>query len=113
MDRNAKEYIRRQPAPLRKLCAALRGLILKEFPGIKEEMKWGVPWYGGMIYIAAFKSHVNLGFSVEGLTGKELALFDGKGKFMSHIKLFPDADIDRGRITMLLKIAKKSECSCD
>jgi hypothetical protein len=113
MDRNSTEYIRRQPAPLRKLCAALRGLIQKEFPGIKEEMKWGVPWYGGRFYIATFKNHVNLGFSVEGLSEEELALFDDTGKFMSHIKLFPDADIDRGRITMLLKIAKKSKRSCD
>lgn len=112
MDRKAVDYIKRQKSPVRKICAKIRALILKVFPLIKEEMRWGVPWYGGRFYIAAFKDHVNLGFSVEGLSEDELALFDGTGKFMSHIKLFPDADIDKERIAKLLRIAKKSRCSC-
>ena len=54
----------------------LRTIIFKTFPDIKEEMKWGVPSYaGGKYYFVALKSHVNLGFSIKGLSKEEIALF--------------------------------------
>jgi hypothetical protein len=41
-------------------------------------MKWGVPtYYGGTYYIVALKDHVNLGFSVAGLSTVELKLLSG------------------------------------
>lgn len=112
MDRNVEGYIRRQKSAEGKICIGLRALILEMFPGIREEMRMGVPWYGGRFYVAAFKDHVNLGFSVEGLPEKELGLFEGKGKYMRHITLFPGKGMDRERIGMLLEIAKKSKCYC-
>ena len=66
------EYIMEQKSPYGEICKILRELILKTFPGIKEEMKYGVPYYENKYYIVALKTHVNLGFSIEGLTPEEI-----------------------------------------
>lgn len=99
------EYIQKQPAPQQEICQALRELVFDTFPGIAEEMKWGVPTYGGgKYYIVALKDHVNLGFSLQGLTKDEYALFDGGGKTMRHIEVQSVQDIDEKRIVRLLKL---------
>jgi hypothetical protein len=73
-------------------------------------MKMGVPWYEGRYYIVALKGHVNLGFSVKGLTKKQMALFEGKGKMMRHIKIRSASEIDGKEVARLLKLVKKG-CS--
>ena len=76
MSENVDEYIENQRSPQREVCMKLRTIIFKTFPDIKEEMKWGVPSYaGGKYYFVALKSHVNLGFSIKGLSKEEIALF--------------------------------------
>ena len=112
MGETVEEYIKRQKNPQKEICSELRRLILKTFPGIKEEVRMGVPWYEGRYYMVALKDHVNLGFSIEGLSKEELALFEGAGKMMRHIKLFSEKELDEKRITKLLRIARKSKCSC-
>jgi hypothetical protein len=112
MNKKVDEYIKRQKPQKREICTQLRKLILETFPGITEEIQTGVPWYGGRYYIAALRDHVNLGFSIEGLPKEELALFDGAGKFMRHIKLFSGKELDKKKIILLLKVANKSTCSC-
>jgi len=106
------DYIAKQPSPQKEICQSLRGLILKTLPGVKEEMMWGVPAFdGGKFYIGALKDHVNLGFAIKGLNKEEIALFDGGGKTMKHIKLYTLADIDEPRIAGLLRLVdKKAEC---
>ncbi len=111
MDESVDDYIGRQKSPQKEVCSALRRLILRTFPGIKEEMRYGVPWYGGRYYIAAFGDHVNLGLSIEGLPKEKLALFEGGGRLMRHIKLFSNEEIDRRRVRAVLKIAAESKCS--
>jgi hypothetical protein len=112
MDKRVKEYIEKQKSPQKEICYRLRDIILKTFPGIKEEMKWGVPTFsGGKYYIGALKEHVNLGFSINGLTKEEIALFEGSGKTMRHIKVRTPGDIDEKRIVKLLNIA--GECAED
>jgi hypothetical protein len=105
-------YIEAQKSPQKAICQKLRKLILGAFPGIGEEMRMGVPWYEGRFYIVALKDHVNLGVSVKGLSKEELALFEGNGKLMRHVEIFSEADIEGKRIGALLKLAKKSKCSC-
>jgi hypothetical protein len=106
------DYINQQPSPQKEICQRLRELILKVLPGIKEEMKWGVPVFGdGKFYIAPLKDKVNLGFAINGLTKEEIALFEGGGKTMRHIKVFAVADIDEEKIAGLLKLVdKKAKC---
>jgi hypothetical protein len=112
MDKKVREYIEKQKSPQKEICFKLREIILKTYPDIKEEMKWGVPTFsGGKFYIGTLKDHVNLGFSINGLTKEEIALFEGSGKTMRHIKIRTLKDIDAKRIVKLLNIA--GECSED
>ena len=108
MDRSVTNYIQKQKSPQKEVCTALRKIILETYPGIKEEMKWGVPVYNeGSFYIGAVKYGVNLGFSVNGLSEEQMKEFKGSGKFMRHIKITNGKEIDRMEITRLLKIVKK------
>ena len=107
MSNNVDEYITNQASPQKDICQALRELIFKTFPGIKEEMKWGVPTYtGGNYYIVALKDHVNLGFTIKGLTKEDFSLFDGGGNTMKHVRV-DKVDIDEDRIIGLLKLIDK------
>jgi hypothetical protein len=56
-------------------------------------------------YVNAFKAHVNVGF----FRGAELAdpkdLLEGTGKFMRHVKLSADRDVDTAALTKLIQTA--------
>jgi hypothetical protein len=58
-------------------------------------------------YVNAFTAHVNLGF----FRGAELpdpqGLLEGTGKFMRHVKLRPDRDLDAAALTNLIESAYK------
>jgi hypothetical protein len=104
MSNKVDDYINQQGSPQKEICQHLRSLILKTIPGAREEMKWGVPAFAdGKFYIVALKDHVNLGFSIKGLTKKDMVLFDGGGKTMKHIEVEAVETIDEKRIVALLK----------
>ena len=56
-------------------------------------------------YVNAFKAHVNVGF----FRGAEIAdpegLLEGTGKFMRHVKLRPDRDLNATALTKLIATA--------
>jgi hypothetical protein len=56
-------------------------------------------------YVNAFKDHVNVGF----FRGTELSdpkgLLEGTGKFMRHVKLSPEREVDAAALTTLIKTA--------
>jgi hypothetical protein len=107
MSNKIDDYIEKQGSPQKEICQNLRKLILKTFPDAKEEMKWGVPAFAdGKFYIVTLKDHVNLGFSIKGLTKEDMALFDGGGKTMKHIQV-DKIDIDENRIIGLLKLVDR------
>jgi len=98
-------YIDKQQSPQKEICNKLRMIIIKTFPGIKEEMKWGVPTYAeGKFYIVALKTHVHLGFSIKGLTKDTIELFQGSGKTMRVIKIQSEEEIDEKQLILLLKL---------
>jgi hypothetical protein len=104
MDEKVSQYIEEQNSTQKEICRRLREIILKTFPSIKEEMKWGVPNYGNLYYYVALKTHVNLGFSIKNLSNDEIKLLEGTGKTMRHIKFKSVGDIDKERIVKLLKM---------
>jgi hypothetical protein len=105
MNSQVDAYIEKQSSHQQEICRALRQLILKTFPGVKEEMRWGVPAFAdGKFYIVGLKDHVNLGFTLKGLTKEDEKLFDGGGKTMKHVQVAKLADIDENRIYGLLKL---------
>ena len=56
-------------------------------------------------YVSAFKAHVNVGF----FRGAEIAdperLLVGTGKFMRHVKLRPEGDVNAAALMKLIKTA--------
>jgi len=107
MDKNIDKYIKKQKSPQKEICEQLRKIIFKIFPDIKEEMKWGVPSFdSGKYYIVALKDHVNLGFSLKGLSKKEQEFFEGDGKTMKHIRISSLKEIDENKIIKLLRLVK-------
>ena len=106
MNKTVTTYIEKQKSPQKEICKRVRKIILKTFPDINEEFKMGVPWYEGRYYVVALKDHVNLGFSIKGLSKGEVALLEGSGKTMKHIKIYSPKEIDEKRIAKLLKTVK-------
>ena len=106
MDEGVKRYIEKQRSPQKEIIQKLRKIILKTFPNIKEEMKMGVPWYEGKYYIVGLRDHVNLGFSLKGLSKKGQELFEGSGKTMKHIKIHSLDEIDERKIVKLLRLVR-------
>lgn len=112
MNQEVNNYIKKQKSPQKEICQKLHKIVIKAFPNIEEKMWVGVPWYGKKCYIVALKDHVNMGFAVQGLSKKELDLFEGNGKIMRHIKIYSLADINEKQIVKLLKVAGRAKCSC-
>ncbi len=112
MTKEVLDYIKKQKSPRKEILQKLRRVILKTFPSINEEIRMGVPWYEDMFYLVGLKDHVNMGFSVEGLSKKEMDLLEGKGKFMRHLKFYSVKDINEKKIVKLLKIVKKKFKPC-
>ncbi len=81
----------------------LRSIILRTFPDLKEEMKMGVPWYGGFFYLVALKDHVNMGFCFGGSLKKYEKELEGSGKYMRHIKIRSLKEVDEKKIVRLMK----------
>jgi len=56
-------------------------------------------------YVNAFRAHVNVGF----FRGAELSdphgLLEGTGKFMRHVKLRPEVDVDTAALLKLIETA--------
>ena len=102
------EYIEEQKSPQKEVCEKLRELILAAAPGIREEVKWGVPNYGdSKYYIVALKDHVNLGFALKGLSEEEQRLLEGTGKTMKHVKIRSLKEIEEKRVAELLRLTSK------
>ena len=108
MDEQIELYIRKQMSPQKEMVRRVRKIILRTFPDIKEEMKMGVPWYEGKLYVAALRDHVNLGFCLKGLSEKEKRLLEGSGRTMRHVKIHSLKDIDGKNIEKLLRMTGKT-----
>jgi len=56
-------------------------------------------------YVNAFKDHVNVGFFRGAEISDPESLLEGTGKFMRHVKLRPERDVDTTTLTQLIKTA--------
>jgi hypothetical protein len=106
MDKKVDEYLAKQKSPQKEILESLRKIVHKTIPKAEEKMWVGVPWFEGKCYIVALKDHVNMGFSIKGLSKKELELLEGAGKMMRHIKFHSLKDINEEQIAKLLRLVK-------
>ena len=81
------KYISNLPEKQKKIVEKLRKIILKNFPKIKEELKWSLPYYSPLAYIQAHKNHVNLGLLFGALLQNPPKIVEGTGKNYRHIKI--------------------------
>ena len=56
-------------------------------------------------YVNAFRAHVNVGFFLGAVLADPKGLLEGAGKFMRHVKLRPDADVDAAALAKLIETA--------
>ncbi len=56
-------------------------------------------------YVNAFTGHVNVGFFLGAEIDDPSGLLVGTGKFMRHVKMRPESDIDATALTKLIKTA--------
>ena len=56
-------------------------------------------------YVNAFNAHVNVGFFRGAEISDPEGLLEGTGKFMRHVKLKPERDVDPAALTNLIKTA--------
>jgi hypothetical protein len=56
-------------------------------------------------YVNAFKSHVNVGFFRGAEISDPHGLLEGTGKFMRHVKLQPERDVDGATLAELITAA--------
>ena len=110
MNKQVDEYIEKQESPQREICKRLREIVLKTLPNIEDEMKWGVPSYAeGAFYIVALKDHVNLGFSMRGLSKDEQERFEGSGKTMKTIRVSSIKEINEDQLVELLRLVHEKK----
>jgi hypothetical protein len=56
-------------------------------------------------YVNAFTAHVNVGFFCGADLHDPDGLLEGKGRFMRHVKLRPELELDNGALTKLIEAA--------
>jgi len=54
-------------------------------------------------YVNAFTAHVNVGFFLGAWLDDPAGLLEGTGKFMRHVKLRPECDVDARALTKLIE----------
>ena len=59
----------------------------------------------GFAYVDAFTAHVNVGFFRGAQLADPAGLLQGTGKFMRHVKLRPDDEIDEAALLQLIETA--------
>jgi hypothetical protein len=57
------------------------------------------------VYVNAFKAHVNVGFFHGAGLADPVALLEGTGRSMRHVKIRPAADIDAAALVALIESA--------
>ncbi len=112
MDSQIEAYINKQKSPQKEILQAVRNIIRETLPNSKEEMRWGaITFASGKFYVAAMKNRVHVGFAITGLNSDELALFEGNGKTMRHIKIPAIESIDKSSLVKLIRMVnEKATC---
>ena len=106
------EWRQRLPPDGRDIVDALRGMIAGLAPDAHEIIYHDALGYGPtdsgfdrILYISAFKDHINLGFFYGAGLPDPHALLTGSGKQMRHVKIRSAESMPRAALTQLLGLA--------
>jgi hypothetical protein len=103
------EWMNEHPGELGAIAQRWFDIIRKCGDDVRELLHDGHPTAciadAGFAYVNAFTDHVNVGF----FRGAELqdpnGLLQGTGKYMRHVKLWPDSEIDSAALKKLIESA--------
>ena len=108
MGKTVDEYVEGLEDWQAEIVSNLRNLVIEAEPKAVEVFKWNQPvyeWNGPVVYIKAFKNHINFGF----WRGIDLpdpeGVLSGTGKKMRHVQLRAVEDIDRDQLQMFIRAA--------
>ncbi|HUN63170.1 MAG TPA: DUF1801 domain-containing protein [Candidatus Sulfotelmatobacter sp.] len=112
---NGKEwidaYVAGKDEELGRLATALRSLMKKTVPGIKESVNpWKIPTFesnGPMCFFSIGKHHVTFGFLRGTSVPDPAKLLEGTGKNLRHVKLQAMEDLRKPALTKLIQSAAK------
>ena len=107
-----KKYIEKQKSPQKEILLEIRGIFFDTIPDCSERLTWGVIAFADeRFYLAAMKDRVHVGFSIKGLSEKEIGLFEGSGATMRHIKIHRKEDINTTKLVDLIRLVfNKAPC---
>ena len=115
-DQAIETWMKKQTGELGAIAQHWFGVMRKCGDDVRELLHDGHPTAciadAAFGYVNAFKAHVNVGF----FRGAEIAdpegLLEGTGKFMRHVKLRPERDVDATALTKLIEAAyaRVKEC---
>jgi len=107
------EYFADQPARQRAIIGALRKVVKRVEPGLREAVKWGNGcWVGTkepVAYVHSAPEYVQFGFFRGSALKDPKGLLEGEGKYVRHIKVHARREIDERAFTALLKQAARAE----
>jgi hypothetical protein len=114
-DRNLLNVLAGYDSSVAALVLALREILLEEAPDAQERMYSNHPsavWFGSgpklkdmFCYIAAAKSHANLGFCRGASLSDPNRVLEGDGKMMRHIKFRSERDLERPFVRRYIRAA--------
>jgi len=104
------EYLADQLPRNQTIIRALRKLVRRVSPKLRESVKWGNGCWlntddAPVSYVYSAPDHVQFGFFHGAALTDPKGLLQGKGKFVRHIRLLKTGDIDERACAALLKQA--------
>ena len=112
------KFLKPYDRAIQKLALSLRSLVLEEmapcFENIYDAYSAVAIGYGssdrlqdGVLHIAVYTNHVNLGFNEGATLDDPLGILEGAGKRIRHITVKTPADIARPEIRSYVRRARK------
>jgi hypothetical protein len=92
------------------IVEAVRKLLREGAPKATESIKWGQPVYednGPFAYIKAYSKQVNFGFWRGADLKDPMAILQGDGNRMRHVKLAAKSGIEKGPLLAFIRAAVK------
>jgi hypothetical protein len=114
-DPNMLDFLSTFDRTVADLALALREMVLEEAPDAVEKVYGNHPsavWFGSGLkmkdmfcYIAAARSHVNLGFCRGASLPDPNHVLEGEGKVMRHVKFRSERDVERPFVRRYIRAA--------
>ena len=106
------DYLEDQSTRNQEIIRALRKLVKRVEPGLREAVKWGngcwIGKKGPVAYVHAETRAVQFGFFYGSSLRDPNGLLEGKGRYVRHTKVHDVSNIDRRAFAALLRQAAGS-----